>query len=327
MIALKITSIFFFLFPPNQAFLQNSFHECNMSPNEFSISKPCVKKIHSGLQCVAKRIYETSYDWDRKLRVVFNFRDMPKYIKQFCSLKFNTSCKIASDDMQNIEAKCKYSLHRINFMNYESCSVYKGFITSKLMQNLLSLYCQETDKNRGLIPSYGPQLKCYQAEFVFGREDLNILDYQVKYCKKFQYSTLKECTIKRIDSVSNDEYLNGKSLFREDALKKLNTIKYFCEELLKIPKDVLDSCSREKINKCNEKAYVISAKPNTTYTPGTYLDCVSEIYRECRPDLGDLVKVIQLNIQSSVASTLTRMSCMVFLIISICSSSFKLIVF
>ncbi|GAB1605823.1 hypothetical protein Ahia01_000864600 [Argonauta hians] len=295
--------VIFSIFPSSHAFLNDSLAQCGISVKTLMDKKYCDENVQKSLKCIAVRNKASGYETDMFLRTIFNLQKLAELVPKFCTYKLKKCDEVAkiSDKL-----RCVYDYEKYNYLNTESCSTYKAMVTSKLSWNIQSYYCQETMPSRGLIPSYGPQLKCYK--FLLPHMT-NPLEYHIKFCKVFDYNNIKNCTLKQLDSVPENEFINSKSKFHENSLKYLENVKYFCEHLLKIPNDVIKSCpSKVNFTVCEAKALSQTNRVNASYRPGTYLECIYSSYALCDSRLGSIVKVIYDNKQDLSSSPSVRIT-------------------
>lgn len=279
------------------------FLVCLLHPNPTSASvirqcfsrfngSRCSKEEVLAYDCILRSIENSQDKLDVRTKLTTNIGVWKSNHAQFCTKwsKVTHPIKYCTDKLRQCTPVNTHSVDLCGrggvhclYHRYESCSINAGMIYGKFIHEMQSDICTETDLNRGLLPHYGPHLKCYQ-DLAFYSIDVRFpLDHFLQFCEKFEYNQLKNCIEGKLAPLSSDDLATDKTQFTNAAKSFLQETKQYCDSLLKIENSFLTKCRMRNVLECMQGAF------NETPKAGYYIPCIAKQYSKCHAPIGAII--------------------------------------
>ena len=266
----------------------------------------CHSNIQKYFDCVLENVYKSNVTIDIFARSITNYNKIKaatksicqkahelKKIPQFCNVK---KCK--SDFRPSVSTINKDSPlfcqmvadRRCEFNELAKCDLKMAMLWAKYQEEVQSIGCLVSDPMIQLVPTNGPELKCYSAINI---SDIKHTDYgQIyeRYCDQFNYSEVSSCVEKTLSNVTSEELWEDKESYINKARKFVNDRQTLCRNLTALsnlkclnPAYNFDNCPKMFFTPTSQTMY--NASESVKY----FAYCIWLSYLDCNLDFGDVI--------------------------------------
>lgn len=179
---------------------------------------------------------------------------------------------------------------RCAFINFAKCDLQRTMLWAKFHKESESIGCLLADPKFQLVPSYGPETKCYS--FI---DDIKYTDYSQiyeRYCKQFNYTEVSGCVEETVSNVTSEELWEDKESYLNKARKFVNDRRTLCRHMTTLSSlKCSNPTHKPDVSKCQKMLFLPPGPTN--YQISHYLQfygyCIWLTYLPCNFNFGFLI--------------------------------------
>lgn len=183
---------------------------------------------------------------------------------------------------------------RCTFNEFAKCDLQRTMLWAKYQKESQSIGCLLADPKFQLIPSYGPEIKCYSSINI---DDIKRTDYSQiyeRYCEQFNYTEVSSCVEETLSNITSEELWEDKESYLNKARKFVNDRQTLCRNMTTLSSlKCLNPAHKPDVSNCQKMLFIQLAPSN--YSISDYIKyygyCVWTMYYSCNIDFGLLIYI------------------------------------
>lgn len=275
----------------------------------------CDPNIEKYFDCMLADIYKSNASIDIHTRSVTDFSKVKAATQSLCrnASKLNEEsqhCNVSAEKCistfrppekinQDSPIFCEMVENkRCTFNEFAKCDLQRTMLWAKYMKESQSIGCLFADSKFQLVPSDGPEIKCYSSIKI---DDIKRTDYtQIyeRYCEQFNYTEVRRCVEETLSNVTSEELWEDKASYLNKARKFVNDRRSLCRNMTTLSSlKCSDPTHNPDVSTCQKMFFIQPTPANYSVTDYVkyYGYCVWTVYMDCNMDFG---LVIYMNLIS-----------------------------
>ena len=270
----------------------------------------CHPNIQKYFDCVLENVYKSNAIIDIHLRSLTDFYKAKAATKSLCQKahEFKNETLFCNASVEKCKSDFRPSVSTINkdsplfcqmvadrrceFNEFAKCDLKMAMLWAKYQEEAQSIGCLVSDPMIQLVPTYGPELKCYSAINI---SDIKHTDYSQiyeRYCDQFNYSEVSSCVEKTLSNVTSEELWEDKESYINKARKFVNDRQMLCRNLMALPiRKCIDPDYKPDVSLCQNMLFMPPgpSKHGVSLYVTFYAYCVWLAYFPCNVKLGHFI--------------------------------------